>query len=549
MEENKTKVSLKIFILFIMVIILAVLVALHFINQSSIVIDENEISTQNEEIIDNEPVEDFSKSDKNFNLSFLKLENEKKNKIYSPLSIKYALSMVSSGCTNGNTRQQIINLIGDSINFKNYTQSEHLSIANGFFVRDTYKDSIEGNYINLLKSKYTADVVFDSFETPDKINSWVSDKTLNLINNLVDEIQDNENFFLVNALGIDMDWKNKFLPISNDVGTEYCDYEHETYWWNSGENVQSASFDETQKVSGMEIVASINRYDIVNEIGEESIKDTVGKEFRKWAREDEYSKYYFNVEDSSEITDEMIETELASYLPPYLKEINNNYKRIDYTTDFSYYVDDNVKVFAKDLKEYDGTTLEYIGIMPTSQDLDNYIENLNEDDIDNLIFNLKELTLEDSKDGVVTEIRGFIPKFKFEYDLKLKEDLQKLGVTDIFEQGKANLTGISKDKDVYIDKAIHKANIEFTQDGIKAAAATMFGGLGAGGDFDYLYEVPVELIDLTFDKPYMFIIRDKETNENWFTGTVYEPLSWDDEVEKEEGRELKYYGSQFDNDF
>ena len=34
----------------------------------------------------------------------------------------------------------------------------------------------------------------------------------------------------------------------------------------------------------------------------------------------------------------------------------------------------------------------------------------------------------------------------------------------------------------------------------------------------------IEKIDLTFDKPYMFLIRDKETNEMWFVGTVYEPL-------------------------
>ena len=53
----------------------------------------------------------------------------------------------------------------------------------------------------------------------------------------------------------------------------------------------------------------------------------------------------------------------------------------------------------------------------------------------------------------------------------------------------------------------------------------MAGGLGAGG-FDYSFDVPIEEIDLTFDKPYMFIIRDKNSGEVWFTGTVYEPLEW-----------------------
>ena len=37
------------------------------------------------------------------------------------------------------------------------------------------------------------------------------------------------------------------------------------------------------------------------------------------------------------------------------------------------------------------------------------------------------------------------------------------------------------------------------------------------------YDVPVETIDMTFDKPYFFLIRDKVSGEVWFMGTVYEP--------------------------
>ena len=66
--------------------------------------------------------------------------------------------------------------------------------------------------------------------------------------------------------------------------------------------------------------------------------------------------------------------------------------------------------------------------------------------------------------------------------------------------------------------------------------------------FDYLYDVPVEKIDLTFDKPYMFIIRNKETGEVWFAGTVYEPLSLEDEVEtKNEERGVEDYSEFLKN--
>ena len=278
----------------------------------------------------------------------------------------------------------------------------------------------------------------------------------------------------------------------------------------------------------MEIIASINNYDIVKEIGEANIRETVKNEFKKWAKS--ISEEAFKQEFNKDLTDSNIEEEANKYLETYIPAINSNYKRVDYTTDFSIYVDNNIKVFAKDLKEYNGTTLQYIGIMPTTEDLDNYIKNIDEAEIDNIINKLKDLKVENFKSGVVTKITGYIPKFKFEYDLNLKKDLQQLGITNVFEEGKANLTGICDDKDTYITDAGHKANIEFTQDGIKAAATTWIGGAGAGSSFDYLYDVPVEEIDLTFDKPYMFLIRDKEDGTIWFVGTVYEPLLYNEDT-------------------
>ena len=136
------------------------------------------------------------------------------------------------------------------------------------------------------------------------------------------------------------------------------------------------------------------------------------------------------------------------------------------------------------------------------------------------------------KEGVLTKIYGYIPKFNFEYNLDLMEDLKKQGITNVFDSQKADLSNMV-DGDAYISSALHKANIEFTQDGIKAAAVTFIGGAGAGSPFDYEFEVPVEEIDITFDKPYMFLIRDKENGETWFMGTVYEPLLWENEPQKE----------------
>ena len=165
--------------------------------------------------------------------------------------------------------------------------------------------------------------------------------------------------------------------------------------------------------------------------------------------------------------------------------------------------------------------------MPKNDSLDNYIKNTNAFKINAIINKLKPIKLESFKEGVITEIRGNIPMFKFDYDLNIKEDLQKLGITNVFDSNKADLSNISSSKN-YIEDAKQKINIEFSNEGIKAAAVTEEGGWGGGScvGFDYLYDVPVEKINLDFDKPYMFIIRDKNSGEVWFTGTVYKPIEY-----------------------
>jgi len=473
----------------------------------------------------------------NFDIAFLKAENEKKNKIYSPLSIKYTLKMLEEGA-KGTTKTQISNVLED-YKVTKYASNKNMSLANALFVRDTFKDSVKQTYITNLKNKYNAEVIFDSFSSAKNINDWVKNKTLNIIPELLDEIDADKDFILVNALGIDMEWKNRFFDRDNyNKGfVDNVNYSHEECsWYCDTDAVSSEKFGENQiEISGMQIAASFNNYDILTELGEDNIRKTVGEKYREWLKsgEDEWGRNYAlngDGEDSSNITDERIEKEVTRYLNEYIKEINSNYKREDSSIDFSLYVDDAVKVVAKDLKEYNGTTLQYIGIMPINQDLDQYVKSVDSAKLNNIISSLKELKGKNFKEGVITRIKGFIPKFNFEYTLKLKNDLAKIGIKDIFDDGKADISELTSAKGEYISDAIHKANIEFTQDGIKAAAATMAGGAGDGSDFDYFYKVPIEDIDLTFDKPYMFIIRDKGTGDVWFTGTVYEPLKWEDDT-------------------
>ena len=499
------------------------------------------------DIEQDEVVEETTSS---INFEFLKLENQKENKIYSPLSIKYALKMLEEGAS-GETKAQISKLLGNQT-LTRYASNENMSLANALFIRDTFSTGIKDTYVDTLKNNFDAEVNYDSFENAQNINNWIKEKTFEIIPNILsDDDVDGLDFALVNALAIDMEWAEKFISeyhggLSTTFLHEKRKLDSNLDWeerlklgidvWDIS-NVSSNIFknnNEEVEISGMPIYATINNYDIIDELGEDNIKNIVGDEYRKFAKGEEYDMEHASGDFplSEDVSDAGIEKALEEFFPTYLSELDSNYHKFGTSTDFSIFVDDNVKIFAKDLKEYNGTTLQYIGIMPTTVELDKFIETLDDAKINNYISNLKDIKYENFKEGVVTKIYGYIPKFKFEYDLNLKNDLNLLNVTDVFDSEKADLSNMTSDK-AFISDALHKANIEFTQDGIKAAAVTIIGGAGGGSPFDYIFDVPVEDIDLTFDKPYMFLIRDKETNELWFVGTVYEPLLWENEPEKD----------------
>lgn len=523
---TKQKKSKKGYIIIPILVILLALSTLFIIKNLN---KEKEIDSEITSEIKKSAYRINSNSLEKFDLYFLQLENGKQNKIYSPLSIKYALEMLEEG-TTGESKAQISNIIG-SYKANKYVNSKNMAFENAIFINEFYKDSIKNEYASNLKNKYNAAVITTPFDSPNEVNSWISNNTLGLINNLYNDISQN-NFLLLNALAIDMEWEENFIPQTGEV--EFAIYKHENFYWSGGDELIPKNFkDMDEEVSTMEIIASFNNYDIVKELGKENIRKKVKEEYLKYLEDGGYIELYeyeiylgekINGLSEEEIKEKYLDEYIEKFLDKYIEDIDSNYKRVDKITDFSLYVDDDVKVFAKDLKKYNGSQLQYVAIMPTNEDLDNYISKVKVETINKYIENLKKLKAGNFKEGVVTKISGFIPKFKFEYQLDLMNDLKKLGITNVFEEGKANLENISSDKSLYINGATHKANIEFTQDGIKAAAVTEFGAGGAGAPFDYLFDVPVEEIDLTFDKPYMFIIRDLNSGEVWFTGTVYNPL-------------------------
>lgn len=109
-----------------------------------------------------------------------------------------------------------------------------------------------------------------------------------------------------------------------------------------------------------------------------------------------------------------------------------------------------------------------------------------------------------------------VPKFDVASDLDLKEGLQALGVTDVFDPQKGNFEGIleSQTEQVYVSKVDHAARVAIDEEGVTAAAYTVEILDGMGG--------VDEILEFVLDRPFMFAITGPG-NAILFAGVVEQP--------------------------
>jgi serpin B len=108
-----------------------------------------------------------------------------------------------------------------------------------------------------------------------------------------------------------------------------------------------------------------------------------------------------------------------------------------------------------------------------------------------------------------------IPKFKFEYENQLKDELMKMGLMVAFTE-KADFSGISS-KQIKISEVLQKTYIEVNEKGTEAAAVT-------SGRMELTsMPAPSEKIVYTLDKSFVFMIIHKESGTICFMGCVNNP--------------------------
>lgn len=197
---------------------------------------------------------------------------------------------------------------------------------------------------------------------------------------------------------------------------------------------------------------------------------------------------------------------------------------------FKYFETKDAKGIIKDYALYDTRTgeitnnknndtieLEYIAILPNDYIRD-YINDFDKNDLEEIYNGIQE---DENTDYYLN-----LPKFTYDFDYTdFKEALIDLGITDVFNESKSNLRGMLKEDsilDLYVGKAIHKSKIELSENGTKAAAVTAMMVFKNS----IIMENDRKKVEITFNQPFLYIIKDKNSDNIWFFGTVYEPMTW-----------------------
>lgn len=106
-------------------------------------------------------------------------------------------------------------------------------------------------------------------------------------------------------------------------------------------------------------------------------------------------------------------------------------------------------------------------------------------------------------------VKVYLPQFKMEESYVLNNTLQEMGVMNVFDWGKADLSGISMKDGLVVSKAIQKTIVEVNEEGTEAGCA--MGLLPMPLCCPVTYEFKA-------DRPFLFFIRHNQTNTILFFG-------------------------------
>jgi len=154
---------------------------------------------------------------------------------------------------------------------------------------------------------------------------------------------------------------------------------------------------------------------------------------------------------------------------------------------------------------YDGGELSMVILLPEVGHFQAFEEGLEAPQVDDIIGGLH-----------VAHVTLAMPKFEFDSEFSLKDTLADMGMPIAFS-GAADFSGMTGASDLYISEVLHKAFVSLDEAGTEAAAATAVVMKETG--------MPTELVEVTIDRPFIFLIRDIETGAILLVGRVINPAA------------------------
>lgn len=131
--------------------------------------------------------------------------------------------------------------------------------------------------------------------------------------------------------------------------------------------------------------------------------------------------------------------------------------------------------------------------------------------------NLTPATLEDALPAPNSRQQADVqlPKFAFQTRLELATLLAGMGMPDLFDPTRANLSGMDGATDLSVDTVVQEATVEVDESGTIATAASSADSCNCGGGASPL--------TVAIDQPFVFLIRDTSSGSILFIGHVEDP--------------------------
>jgi len=117
----------------------------------------------------------------------------------------------------------------------------------------------------------------------------------------------------------------------------------------------------------------------------------------------------------------------------------------------------------------------------------------------------------------VKEGQLYLPRFTTRYDKQLNQALSAMGMTEAFDDGRADFSGMRPvPPALFISQVRHVAYVDVNEAGTEAAAVTSV-------EMGITSAMPTETFLMQVDRPFFFAIEETSTGSILFTGLITEP--------------------------